>query len=152
MTENQIYTKHIEHGGRPTHSLVPVDLGLADARGKIENLLFTPITSVARIFSKKGTVRANHYHRTDWHYAFVESGAVIYFERPIGDMTVPPPSVFEAGSMFFTPSMVEHAMLFAEDTVIYTFAKNVRSHEEHEADLTRVSFVTSEIVDKYIKP
>ena len=42
-------------------------------------------------------------------------------------------------------------MLFAEDSVIYTFARNVRSHDNHEADLERVSFVTPEIAADFLK-
>jgi hypothetical protein len=48
---------------------------------------------------------------------------------------------FPAGTMFFTPPLVEHAMVFPEQTSFITFAKNVRDHEHHEADLVRIKLV-----------
>ncbi len=131
-------------------TLVPLNTPFEDNRGCIQNLLLSPITSVARITSRRGTVRANHYHLTDWHYAFVEAGEILYFERPIDSSTIPDPIRVRSGTMFFTPPNVEHAMLFIEDTVFYTFAKNIRSHESHESDLVRVEFITPAIVEKYL--
>lgn len=150
MLTNKDYTLAVEQEKWPDDSWVQPGLAFIDHRGQISNLLHTPITSVARIVSARGSVRANHYHKTDWHYAFVESGRVLYFEREIGSAEIAAPSEFVAGKMFFTPPMKEHAMLFAEDSVIYTFARNVRSHENHEADLVRVDFVTSEVVKRFL--
>lgn len=150
MTEAQEYARAVDAGVYPTGPDVPIDIGLTDHRGEIANLLLTPITSVARITSKRGTVRANHYHRTDWHYTFVEHGTVFYFERAVGDDSVPAPRSFVSGEMFFTPPNIEHAMLFAEDCIIFTFAKNKRTHEEHESDVVRVDFVTPDIIAKYV--
>lgn len=151
MTENQKYTALVEDMIRPQSPTVPLDDSFEDSRGIIRNLLLTPITSVAEIVSKKGSVRANHYHKTDWHYAYVAKGEVLYFERPIGSIEIPEPIRYAPGKMFYTPPNVEHAMLFAEDSVIFTFAKNVRSHANHESDLVRVGFVTPSIAEKYVK-
>jgi quercetin dioxygenase-like cupin family protein len=150
MTNNLNYTRLVEKSEFPRQAEVPLDDFFNDARGEITNLLLTPITSVARITSKSGSVRANHYHKTDWHYAFVESGQILYFEREIGALEVPEPAIFKPGQMFFTRPNVEHAMLFPVDSVFYTFAKNIRSHENHESDLERVSFITPEVIARYI--
>lgn len=149
-TANQAYTERVDGGFFDDDLIVPLDDCFNDFRGEIKNLLLTPITSVARITSKRGTVRANHYHLTDWHYSFVESGEIYYFERPIGTKAVPDPVKIRPGTMFFTPPNVEHAMLFAADTVFFTFAKNIRSHESHESDLVRVTFITEEVAKKYL--
>lgn len=150
MTNNQHYANLVEQGAFPYEVAVSLDDFFRDDRGEILNILLTPITSVARISSKAGTVRANHYHKTDWHYAFVESGQILYFEREIGTTVVPEPKVFQPGQMFFTRPNVEHAMLFSQDSVFYTFAKNVRSHDNHESDLQRVAFVTPEVIARYV--
>lgn len=150
MTNNSSYTQLVEKSQFPHQAEVPLDDFFNDARGEITNLLLTPITSVARITSKAGSVRANHYHKTDWHYAFVESGQILYFERDIGVLEVPEPAIFKPGQMFFTRPNVEHAMLFSVDSVFYTFAKNIRSHDNHESDLERVSFITPEVIARYI--
>jgi len=149
-TQNKMYSDTVSDGYKPTSSIVPLDDSFTDARGEIKNLLLTSITSVARITSRKGTVRANHYHLTDWHYAFLEKGKILYFERPVGSTTVPEPIQIKPGMMFFTPPMVEHAMLFAEDTTFFTFARNIRTHENHESDLIRVSFISDEIATNHM--
>jgi dTDP-4-dehydrorhamnose 3,5-epimerase-like enzyme len=147
---NDEYTKAVDHGAYPATPDVPLPAPFADERGNITNLLLTPINSVADISSVRGSVRANHYHRTDWHYALVSSGKVAYFERAIGSTDIPTHRIYGPGQMFFTPPMREHAMLFLEDSLILTFAKNVRNHENHEADLVRVEFVTPEVASKYL--
>lgn len=150
VTDNQRFTDRVHNGRFDGTVNVPLGDVFKDDRGQIQNLILNPITSVARIFSKKGSVRANHYHKTDWHYAFVESGSILYFERSIGSNELPTPQKFSTGQMFFTGPQVEHAMLFTEDTVFYTFARNVRSHDSHEADLVRVSFLTELNIKQFL--
>jgi quercetin dioxygenase-like cupin family protein len=149
-TENQLFADKVAKGHFPEAPIVPLDDIFKDTRGTINNLLLSPVTSIARISSKKGTVRANHYHLTDWHYAFVESGEIYYFEREVGSQIVPDPQPMRAGMMFFTPPNVEHAMLFTQDTIFFTFAKNIRSHVSHESDLVRVSFITEDIAQRFL--
>lgn len=146
---NLQYTQAVEAGFYPSDPAVPIVPAFEDARGVITNLLLSPITSVAHIVSRAGTVRANHLHRTDWHYAFVGRGKVYYFEREPGSKEIPTPRIFLPGDMFFTPPQREHAMYFPVETSIMTFAKNIRSHENHEADLVRVSFITPEIARSF---
>jgi hypothetical protein len=95
-------------------------------------------------------MRANHYHKTDWHYAYVVSGKILYFERPVGSKEIPEPRVFLAREMFFTPPMREHVMVFPMETIFITMARNVRSHENHEADLVRVEFITNDRLSDYL--
>jgi hypothetical protein len=40
--------------------------------------------------------------------------------------------------MFFTPPMVDHAMVFAEDTVFLTLGRNPRDQESYESDVVRI--------------
>jgi hypothetical protein len=42
-----------------------------DKRGIILNLRNGLFGSCALIKSKKNSVRANHYHKKDWHYCYV---------------------------------------------------------------------------------
>ncbi len=150
MTHDE-YTESVDKGQYPTVTEVPLDPPFENQNGIIQNLILKHITSVAMIESHSGTVRANHFHKTDWHYAYVVSGLVVYLERDIGSKVIPSPMVFRPGQMFFTPPMREHAMLFPEATKIITLAKNVRSHESHEADLVRVVLIDPSDVASYIK-
>ena len=51
------------------------------------------------------------------------------------------------GELFFTPPMVDHAMVFTEDTVFYTFGRNPRDQETYEADVRRITLVDPSKID-----
>lgn len=137
---NREYAKLVDEKAFPKEQQVPLDPPFEDARGVIQNLLLTPINSVAVIKSKAGSIRSNHYHLTDWHYIYVVSGSLKYYERGVEDTVKPAPRLFKSGDMFFTPPMKVHKVEFLEDTVIMTFAKNIRDHEHHEEDVVRMEF------------
>lgn len=139
---NREYTALVENGQFPEDPTVPLDEPFVNSAGCIENILTGKFTHAALITSRKGSVRANHYHKTDWHYAFVLSGGIHYYWRPAGDRETPKNKLYRAGEMFFSPPLIEHAMYFVEDTTFITFAKNERSdHATHEADLVRIPLI-----------
>lgn len=139
--DNLEYTSKVVDGQWPNEVIVPLDTPFTDARGIIQNLVLKPLNSAVVITSRKGTVRANHYHKTDWHYCFVVKGSIDYFHRPVGSIEEPKKISIRQGQLFFTPPMVEHAMVFTDDTVFMTLAHNVRTHENHEEDVVRVKLV-----------
>ena len=110
-----------------------------DARGEIRNLIDAPFTSAAIITSVKGAIRGNHYHKTDYHYAWLQRGGLVYLHRPVGDTAPPQRWVITPGQMFYTPPRYEHAMHFTEDSVLLVFARNNREMEHYEADTIRIS-------------
>lgn len=121
-----------------------------DERGTIKNLVIEPMNSFSEITSKRGSIRANHWHQTDWHETYVVKGRVAYFERERTATGIPEPKFYGPGETFRTPSGVEHAMLFTEDSTILTVSGNPRDHESHEADVVRVQFITPEIASRYL--
>lgn len=138
---NREYTAAVERGEYPDSPLVPVDPGFKNEAGLIQNLLLEKFSSVAVISSVGGSIRSNHYHKTDWHYMYVLSGEMHYYHRPVDMIGHPLLSVFLGGELMFTPPMTIHACYFPVDTVIMTFAKNIRDHAGHEADLVRVKLI-----------
>ena len=125
---------------------VDLDSPFVDNRGEIQPIVDRSIQSIVLITSKKGTVRANHYHKTDWHYCFVQSGVIEYHHRPHGDDGPGEILVFKKGDLFFTPPMVDHAMVFLEETTFLTMGRNSRSQEVYEADVVRVNYVDPETI------
>ncbi len=97
--------------------------------------------SAVLISSTKGALRANHYHKTDWHYCYVVEGCIEYFHRPTGSSALPQRLLVQRGEMVFTPPMVDHAMKFPEDTVFLTLSRNPRDHASYEADVVRIEMV-----------
>src|SRR3989338_526900 len=125
----------------PKTALVPLDKAHRDERGAIQPLLERMMRSACLIESKKGALRANHYHKTDWHYCYVVSGAIDYYHRPHGSAGPPEQVLVKTGQMMFTPPMVDHAMKFPDDTVFLTLSRNPRDQDAYEADVVRVSLV-----------
>ena len=59
----------------PKEGIVKLDDAHCDDRGSIQSLVNFPMKNISLISSKKGSVRSNHYHLTDWHYMYVLSGS-----------------------------------------------------------------------------
>lgn len=144
MLTNRAYSALVDGGTYPAEVSVPLDEPFVNQNGKIQNLLLERFTSAAIITSVPGSVRANHYHKTDWHYSYVVSGSIRYFWRPVGSKERPKEQLFIAGTMFFTPPLVEHAMFFPEQSAFITFAKNIRDHAHHEEDVVRVKLIEAQ--------
>jgi len=122
----------------PKDVIVPLPDPFVDARGAIQPLVDEDMKSCVLISSKKGTVRANHYHKTDWHYCYVLVGKIDYYHRLTGSDAPPEKVMVEAGQMFFTPPMVDHSMVFPEEEVFITWGRNSRLQEVYEADVVRI--------------
>ena len=122
----------------PKKPIVELEPPHVDERGEIIPLVDAPIQSAVMITSKMGTVRANHYHRTDWHYCYVLSGRIEYYHRPTGSTDSPELISVGEGQMVFTPPMVDHAMVFPEDTVFLTLGRNPRDRQSYESDVVRI--------------
>lgn len=122
----------------PKDVIVPLDIEFRDERGVIVPLVDLKMESAVLISSKKGSVRANHYHTTDWHFCYVVSGKIDYYHRPTGSDAAPEKITVNAGQQFFTPPMVDHAMVFLEETVFLTLGRNSRRQEVYEADVVRI--------------
>jgi quercetin dioxygenase-like cupin family protein len=121
--------------------IVPLDAPHCDDRGDIQPLVDEDMRSAVMISSRAGSVRANHYHKTDWHYCYVLSGSIEYFHRPHGSDDPPACVEIQAGQLFFTPPMVDHAMRFPKDTVFLTLGGNPRDQASYEADVVRIRLV-----------
>jgi quercetin dioxygenase-like cupin family protein len=127
----------------PASGLVALTAPFADSRGSLQPLVDASVGSAVLISSKKDAVRANHYHRTDWHYCYVVKGSIEYFHRPTGSEQEPQRILVTTGQMFFTPPMTDHAMVFPEDTVFLTLGRNPRDQESYEADVVRIKLHNS---------
>ena len=124
--------------------ILPLKKPFSDDRGIIQNLVSlneSQMRSAVLIESKKGSLRANHYHKVDWHYCYIISGSIEYYYRPTNSDKEPIRILINAGQVFYTPPMVEHAMVFPEDTVFLTLGGGTRLHEDYENDLVRVNLV-----------
>jgi hypothetical protein len=68
----------------------------------------------------------------------VLSGEIDYYHRPTGSKENPAKVTIRVGELFWTPPMVDHAMVFTQDTVFLTFGRNSRVQAVYEADVVRI--------------
>ena len=125
----------------PDEAIVPLEKPFVDDRGAIQPLVDRMMKSAVMIQSKKGALRANHYHKTDWHYCYVISGTIEYYHRITGSTEEPEMLLVKTGQMVFTPPMIDHGMKFPEDTVFLTLSRNPRDQATYEADVVRVDML-----------
>jgi quercetin dioxygenase-like cupin family protein len=113
-----------------------------DSRGKILQLAEDKVTSVLLILSKRGAVRANHYHKFDSHYVYMLSGRMRYSYKRVGKKPTRKRSVIlKKGDLVYTPPKVVHAMEFLEDSEFLAMTAKKRQKKLYENDTVRVKLV-----------
>ncbi|PYO09563.1 MAG: hypothetical protein DMD30_05500 [Gemmatimonadetes bacterium] len=125
----------------PDAGKVPLVPPNVDERGAIQSIVNFPMKNLSIISSKKGSVRSNHYHVTDWHYMYVLKGSFDYYYRPTGSAEQPSVTRVKAGEMIFTPPMEDHATVFLDDTEMLVVSRNPRDQESYESDVRRVVLI-----------
>ena len=101
-----------------------------DSRGKISNHELTePINMIGLIDSKKGTIRANHYHPQQEQKCLFTKGQIIEIFQDILNPNSPKiTQVVNEGQLSIIKPNVAHTMVFTKDT---TFLNLVRGEREH---------------------
>ena len=102
-----------------------------DSRGKISNHELTePINLIGLISSKKGTIRANHYHPQQEQKCLFTKGQIIeVFQDIINPGSPKITQVVNEGQLSIIKPNVAHTMVFTKDT---TFLNLVRGEREHD--------------------
>ena len=125
----------------PKDVLIKQETPFVDERGKIQPLVDIDFKSCVLITSKKGTIRANHYHKTDWHYCYVVKGKIAYYYRKHGLTTKPKKIIINSGEMFFTPPLVDHAMKFLSYTEFITLGRGSRTKIDYDKDTIKIKLI-----------
>ena len=104
-----------------------------DKRGKISNHELTePINLIGMIDSKKGTIRANHYHPQQEQKCLFTKGQIIEIFQDIINPNAPKiTQVINAGQLSIIKPNVAHTMVFTEDTTFLNLVRGERDHENY---------------------
>lgn len=104
-----------------------------DERGKISNHELTePINLIGLIESKKGTIRANHYHPQQEQKCLFTKGQIIEIFQDILNPNSPKiTQVVNAGQLSIIKPNVAHTMVFTEDTTLLNLVRGERDHENY---------------------
>lgn len=122
-----------------------------DERGWIKDVSDLRFEGLQMIFSKKGSVRSNHYHKKGGHLLYVVSGKMAYMETPANE-TGPPrfdakvsKTIVSAGECIYTGPLLLHATHFLEDTLLVCLPTMKRTEGGYQDDLVRVDWVRAEL-------
>ena len=104
-----------------------------DKRGTISNHELTePINLIGLIDSKKGTVRANHYHPQQEQKCLFTKGQIIeVFQDLINPGSPKITQVVNAGQLSVIKPNVAHAMVFTKDTTFLNLVRGERDHDNY---------------------
>ena len=128
-------------------ALKHIDPAVVDPRGAISNIFEGRIEHVALITSKKGSVRANHYHKEDHQYIFLVSGA---YESHCCDIRNPSKKQIlhvRPGDIVYTPPLIAHAQKFTEDSVFLALSTRQREEGKYEQDT-----LAFQVIEGYLNP
>ena len=104
-----------------------------DSRGKISNHeLNEPINLIGFINSKKGTMRANHYHPQQEQKCLFTKGQIIeVFQDLLNPNSPKITQVVNEGQLSVIKPNVAHTMVFTKDTVFLNLVRGDREHENY---------------------
>ena len=102
-----------------------------DSRGKISNFELTePVNMIGLIESKKGTLRANHFHPQQEQKCLFTKGQIIEVFKDLLNPNSPKiTQAVNAGQISIIKPNIAHTMIFSKDT---TFLNLVRGEREHK--------------------
>ncbi len=104
-----------------------------DKRGSISNHELTePINLIGLIESKKGTIRANHYHPQQEQKCLFTKGQIIEIFQDIINPNSPKiTQVVNAGQISVIKPNVAHTMVFSKDTTFLNLVRGERDQENY---------------------
>jgi len=104
-----------------------------DKRGKISNFeLPEPINLIGYIESKKGTVRANHFHPVQEQKCILIKGQFVsIYQDLLNKKSQKITHIVNEGDLIVTKPNVAHAMVFTKDSIFLNLVRGEREHENY---------------------
>ncbi|OGW79380.1 MAG: hypothetical protein A3G33_03300 [Omnitrophica bacterium RIFCSPLOWO2_12_FULL_44_17] len=124
-----------------------IDPAFIDNRGEIINVFEGRIEHIALITSKKGSVRANHYHKEDFQYMYLVSGSYETHSVDVRDTSKRLVLKVKAGDIVSTPPYIAHAQKFTEDSVFLSLTTKQREDGKYESDT-----IAYQVIEGYLNP
>ena len=120
-----------------------------DNRGKITNYELTePINLIGYIESKKGTIRANHYHPIQEQKCLLIKGKYVSVIKDLSNSTSNVQTkIINEGDIAVIQPNVAHTMVFLEDSIFLNLVRGDRNHENYGVTHT----IPYKLVDDVLK-
>ena len=120
-----------------------------DNRGFISSIVDDKIQNISIIFSKKNSIRSNHYHKKDFHYMFVLSGEMHYFYSEINSDKINH-KLIKKNEVIFTPSKDVHLSFFPKNTTLLVASGFPRDKKTYEKDTVRLELLNRYEINKFL--
>ena len=130
--------------------IIRIEPAFVDDRGSIWDLLpQQDIKHVGLLISKKGSTRAQHYHKNQIQFTLVLQGKMKVITKDVRN-TNSDMETCEMGEMeiLVSPPYQYHSFEFLEDSKCITFSTGKHSGEDYENDTIRVKDILSFSLDK----
>ncbi len=124
-----------------------IGVAYKDNRGEIYNVFEGRIEHIALITSKKGTVRANHYHKEDHQFIYLVTGEFESHCLDVKDPNKKQVLTVKPGDIIETPAYIAHAQKFTKDSVFLALTTRQRESGKYEEDT-----VAYQVVEGYLNP
>lgn len=112
-----------------------------DERGLIVDIFYKhKIDHVAYIFTKKGRIRGNHYHKDTTQYTLILKGKVEYWEKKLSSQKTKK-TVCKKGDIILSKPNVIHAFKYLKDSNMIVFTIGPRGGKNYEDDTFRVNSI-----------
>ena len=107
-----------------------------DDRGRISDIFYKKdINHVALIYSKKGAIRGNHFHKKTTQHILILKGSLRYYCKASDDENSKLLTKdVGKGFLITTPPYEEHAMEILEDNEFMVFSEGLRGGKDYEKD------------------
>lgn len=124
-----------------------------DARGKIMNYeLPEHVNLIGLITSKKGTLRANHYHPEQEQKCLLISGKYISVFKDLSIEKSPiRHQLVEGGDLSIMPQNIAHTMIFLEDSVFINLVNGNRDHDKFGEHTIKYELVKTNEIEHYLQ-
>jgi quercetin dioxygenase-like cupin family protein len=117
--------------------IINLPIAHEDDRGKIIDLIENETINAATIITfKKGSVRANHFHKetSQWNY-IIEGKILLASQMPDHDVIK---TTMQKGDLLVTVPQEKHALKALEDSTLLVLTKGPRGGKEYESDTFRL--------------
>ncbi len=114
------------------------EVNFEDDRGTITDIFsHDAIEHATIIFSKKGSVRGNHYHKETLQQDFYVSGSVRMLTKKIDSDEITD-DIVGAYDLVSIEENTAHEFIALEDSIFITFTKGIRGGMDYEKDVVRL--------------
>ncbi len=136
-----------------TEIILKPQVPFEDERGKMDyHILTESIDWIGTLITKKGSLRANHYHPEQEQKLLLISGKCVSIFKDLSkeDSEIKHQLV-EPGDLVVTAANVAHAVVYLEDCVQINLVKGEREPDNYGKHTITYELVKKEEIEKYMK-